>query len=167
VAVAVHLRSPRRLVARVGIVDALSFLLLVAGTPLTFLLAPVMWAGTAAWYGFGEPHLPLLDSGTFWLVAMINLIVGNGIMIALNLIAAVRDPGVALGAVRATQSALLGAPLGRRVARARAADPQPVLLGEDAPRAGPARRHRAGSFPSRRLSSRATGASVDHALLPA
>ena len=89
----VHLRSPRRLVARVGIVDALSFLLLVAGTPLTFLLAPVMWAGTAAWYGFGEPHLPLLDSGTFWLVAMINLIVGNGIMIALNLIAAVRDQG--------------------------------------------------------------------------
>jgi hypothetical protein len=93
VAVAVHLRSPRRLAARVGIVNALSFLLLVAGTPLTFLLGPVMWAGTAAWYGFGEPHLPLLDSGTFWLVAMINLIVGNGIMIALNLIAAVRDQG--------------------------------------------------------------------------
>ncbi|MGO9791611.1 MAG: hypothetical protein ACLP8S_19555 [Solirubrobacteraceae bacterium] len=52
-----------------------------------------MWAGTAAWYGFGEPQLPLLDSGAFWRIALINLIVGNGIMIVLNLIAAVRDQG--------------------------------------------------------------------------
>jgi glycosyltransferase XagB len=86
----VHLRSPRRLIRQVGIVDALAFLLLIAGTPLTFLLAPIMWAGTVAWYGFGEPHLPLLNSGAFWMVALINLIVGNGVMIALNLIAAMR-----------------------------------------------------------------------------
>ncbi len=89
----VHARSPRRLVRQVGVVDAAGFLLLIAGTPLTFLLAPVMWAGTAAWYGFGEPHLPLLDSGAFWTIATINLIVGNGIMIGLNLIAAVRGQG--------------------------------------------------------------------------
>ncbi len=89
----VHLRSPRHLVRQVGIVDALAFLLLIAGTPLTFLLAPIMWAGTAAWYGFGQPHLPLLDSGTFWFIALINLIVGNGVMIALNLLAALRGHG--------------------------------------------------------------------------
>ena len=89
----VHARSPRRLVRQVGIVDAAGFLLLIAGTPLTFLLAPAMWAGTAAWYGFGEPHLPLLDSGAFWTIATINLIVGNGIMIALNVLAAVRGQG--------------------------------------------------------------------------
>ncbi len=89
----VHARSPRRLIRQVGVVDALGFLLLIAGTPLTFLLAPVMWVGTAAWYGFGEPHLPLLDSGAFWAIATINLIVGNGIMIGLNLIAAVRGQG--------------------------------------------------------------------------
>ena len=89
----VHARSPRRLVRRVGIIDAAGFLLLIAGTPLTFLLAPVMWAGTALWYGFGEPRLPLLNSGTFWAIATINLIVGNGIMIALNVIAAVRGEG--------------------------------------------------------------------------
>ena len=89
----VHARSPRRLVRQVGVVDAAGFLLLIAGTPLTFLLAPVMWAGTAAWYGFGEPHLPLLDSGAFWTIATINLIVGNGIMIALNVLAAVRGQG--------------------------------------------------------------------------
>jgi glycosyltransferase XagB len=89
----VHLRSPRRLVRQVGFIDALAFLLLIAGTPLTFLLAPVMWAGTAAWYGFGEPHLPLLNSGTFWAIALTNLVVGNGIMIGLNLLAAVRGQG--------------------------------------------------------------------------
>jgi glycosyltransferase XagB len=89
----VHTRSPRRLVAQVGVRDALGFLLLIAGTPLTFLLAPVMWVGTAAWYGFGEPHLPLVDSGAFWTIALINLIIGNGIMIALNLLGAIRGHG--------------------------------------------------------------------------
>jgi cellulose synthase/poly-beta-1,6-N-acetylglucosamine synthase-like glycosyltransferase len=89
----VHTRSPRRLVAQVGVRDALGFLLLIAGTPLTFLLAPVMWVGTAAWYAFGEPHLPLVDSGVFWTIALINLIIGNGIMILLNLLGAVRGHG--------------------------------------------------------------------------
>ncbi len=89
----VHARSPRRLVRQVGLVDAAGFLLLIAGTPLTFLLAPAMWVGTAMWYGFGEPQLPLLDSGAFWTIATINLIVGNGIMIALNVLAAVRGQG--------------------------------------------------------------------------
>lgn len=89
----VHARSPRRLVRQVGIVDTLGFLLLIAGTPLSFLLAPVMWVGTAMWYGFGEPQLPLLNSGTFWLIATVNLIVGNGIMIGLNVLAAVRGHG--------------------------------------------------------------------------
>jgi hypothetical protein len=89
----VHTRSPRRLVAQVGVRDALGFLLLIAGTPLTFLLAPVMWVGTAAWYGFGEPHLPLVDSGAFWTIALINLLIGNGVMIALNLLGAIRGHG--------------------------------------------------------------------------
>ena len=86
----VHTRSPRALVRRLGAVNALGFLLLIAGTPLTFLLAPVMWCGTALWYAFHQPPLPLLSSGTFWLIALINLAIGNGVMIALNMIAAVR-----------------------------------------------------------------------------
>ena len=89
----VHTRSPRRLIRQVGVVNALGFLLLIAGTPLTFLLAPFLWVGTAAWYGFGEPHLPLVDSGLFWAIALFDLIVGNVIMIVLNVIAAVRDRG--------------------------------------------------------------------------
>jgi cellulose synthase/poly-beta-1,6-N-acetylglucosamine synthase-like glycosyltransferase len=89
----VHTRSPRRLIRQVGIVDSVGFLLLIAGTPLTFLLAPFLWVGTAAWYGFGEPHLPLVDSGLFWGIALFDLIVGNVIMIVLNVIAAVRDRG--------------------------------------------------------------------------
>jgi cellulose synthase/poly-beta-1,6-N-acetylglucosamine synthase-like glycosyltransferase len=89
----VHTRSPRRLIRQVGVVNALGFLLLIAGTPLTFLLAPFLWVGTAAWYGFGEPHLPLVDSGLFWAIALFDLIVGNVIMIGLNVLAAVRDRG--------------------------------------------------------------------------
>ncbi len=89
----VHTRSPRRLVRQVGLRETFGFLLLIAGTPLTFLLAPVMWVGTAAWYAFGEPHLPLVNSGVFWTIALVNLIAGNGVMIALNLLGAVRCHG--------------------------------------------------------------------------
>ena len=89
----VHTRHPLRLVRDVGMVNAFGFLLLIAGTPLTFLLAPILWVGTAAWYAFGEPHLPLVNNGVFWLIALVDLIAGNVIMIALNMIAAVRDRG--------------------------------------------------------------------------
>jgi cellulose synthase/poly-beta-1,6-N-acetylglucosamine synthase-like glycosyltransferase len=89
----VHTRHPVKLVRDVGVVNALGFLLLIAGTPLTFLLAPLLWVGTATWYAFGEPRLPLVNSGVFWLVALIDLIAGNVIMILLNMVAAVRDRG--------------------------------------------------------------------------
>lgn len=89
----VHTRRPVRLVRDVGIVDALGFLLLIAGTPLTFLLAPILWVGTASWYAFGEPHMPLINSGAFWMIALFDLIAGNVIMIAINMLAAVRDRG--------------------------------------------------------------------------
>ncbi|MBV9816772.1 MAG: glycosyltransferase [Solirubrobacterales bacterium] len=89
----VHTRHPVQLLRDVGPLDALGFLLLIAGTPLTFLLAPLLWAGTASWYAFGEPHLPLVNNGIFWMIAMIDLIAGNVIMIGLNMIAAVHDRG--------------------------------------------------------------------------
>ena len=89
----VHTRHPVKLVRDVGVVNALGFFLLIAGTPLTFLLAPVLWVGTATWYAFGEPRLPLVNSGVFWLIALFDLIAGNVIMILLNMVAAVRDRG--------------------------------------------------------------------------
>lgn len=89
----VHTRSPRRLVRQVGVADSIGFLLLIAGTPLTFLLAPPLWVGTASWYAFGEPNLPLVDSGVFWAIALFNLVLGNAIMIGINLAGAIRDRG--------------------------------------------------------------------------
>ncbi len=89
----VHTRSPIKLVRSLGLIDSLGFLLLIAGTPLTFLLAPVLWAGTASWYALGEPRLPLVESDVFWEIALFNLIIGNLVMIGLNMIAAVRDQG--------------------------------------------------------------------------
>ena len=72
----VHTRRPARLVRQVGLIDALGFLLLIGGTPLTFLLAPLLWAGTASWYAFGEPRLPL-SRRRLWGIALFDLIVGN------------------------------------------------------------------------------------------
>ena len=109
------------------------FLLLIAGTPLTFLLAPVMWVGTAAVVRLRRAASAARELGGVLAIAMINLLIGNGMMVALNLMAAVADT---VGARRRTpsQPPLLGAPFDRCVARAGAVDPQPVLLGEDAPR---------------------------------
>ncbi len=89
----VHTREPLALVRDVGIVDALAFLLLIAGTPLTFLLAPLLWTVTGTWYAFGEPHLPVAGGSAPSMIALIDLITGNLIMIILNAIAAVRDRG--------------------------------------------------------------------------
>lgn len=89
----VHTRAPARLVRQIGVVDALGFLLLIAGTPLTFLLAPLLWAVTASWWLLGEPRLPLLEGHLLWTAALVNLVVGNLVMVGLNVLAAVRDRG--------------------------------------------------------------------------
>lgn len=85
----VHSRQPLRSLAAAGPRGALGLGLLVAGTPLTFLAAPVMWAITvlsfAPWL-WGAGTADLLP-GPFELLALVNLVVGNLFMIALNALA--------------------------------------------------------------------------------
>ncbi len=73
----VHSRQPLKLLRRVGLRQFLGFFLLIAGTPLTFLLAPVLWGLFLLWLATGtralEPYFP-----PFLLyLALFNLLLGN------------------------------------------------------------------------------------------
>jgi cellulose synthase/poly-beta-1,6-N-acetylglucosamine synthase-like glycosyltransferase len=84
--VLVHLRHPVQLVRQTGWRQALGFLVLIGGTPATFLAMPVALL-TSAWvllFGrdIAEQYPPFL------LAAMsFNFLIGNGLMIYLNLLA--------------------------------------------------------------------------------
>ncbi len=83
----VHLRAPHRLVKQVGWRNAAGFLLLVVGTPLTFLAAPLLWIPYLIWIvtdtrAFDPLFLPL----TLYL-SLFNLLIGNGLAINLSMMA--------------------------------------------------------------------------------
>jgi hypothetical protein len=90
--VIVHSRSPIRLARTLGFRDSIGFASLIAGTPLTFLLAPVLWVSTIALFVFGA-DLPVVTHGWVAWVALGDLIAGNVAMIFLCALAAVRDRG--------------------------------------------------------------------------
>ncbi len=83
----VHLRHPLRLVRQIGWKQTLGFLLLIAGTPATFLAAPWMWGMYLYWLLTQsralDPYFPT------WLmyISLFNLLVGNGLAIYLNMLA--------------------------------------------------------------------------------
>jgi len=83
----VHTRHPVRLVRATGWRNLLGFVMLVGGTPLTFLCAPFMWALFLAWLivrsQMGDPLFP---PGILY-VSLFNLLIGNGLMIYLNMLA--------------------------------------------------------------------------------
>jgi cellulose synthase/poly-beta-1,6-N-acetylglucosamine synthase-like glycosyltransferase len=85
----VHSRHPVRLARSIGLKQTLAFALLIAGTPLTFLIAPVLWSFTLL-----SLIWPSALAGLFphWLlvVSLVNLLVANSMMVYLGLIAVAR-----------------------------------------------------------------------------
>ena len=86
----VHTRRPIKTAKAAGVRGVFGLLLLIIGTPLTFLLAPVMALFTVMWVlslaGLA-PALPDLLPGPMEAIGAINLIVGNAMMVALNALA--------------------------------------------------------------------------------
>jgi len=83
----VHTRRPIKTAKAAGVRGVFGLLLLIIGTPLTFLLAPVMAFFTVLWLlsFLGLPTaLPDLLPGPMEAIGAINLIVGNAMMVALN-----------------------------------------------------------------------------------
>ncbi|WP_376792066.1 glycosyltransferase [Thermoflexus sp.] len=83
----VHTRNPVRLLQRVGLRQALGFLLLVAGTPLTFLSAPWMWGMFAIWALTGTKGLDPFFPPIILYISLFNLLFGNAVAIYLNMLA--------------------------------------------------------------------------------
>ncbi len=85
----VHTRRPVQTAKAAGVRGVFGLLLLVLGTPVIFLLAPLMWLITLVWltHFAGAPEIPDLLPGPMEVVGAINLIVGNAMMVALNALA--------------------------------------------------------------------------------
>ena len=88
----VHSRRPRSLLREGGLRGVFGFLFLIAGTPVTFLAVPIMWLLSLLWYlGLpGGTEIAHFFPHPFAMICTIGFIVGNVLMIALNLLAVVR-----------------------------------------------------------------------------
>jgi len=83
----VHGRNPLRLARAAGVRGLVGWALLVAGSPLAFLAAPVLWVLYLLWLFTGTKSLdPLLPAPVLYL-SLFNLLVGNGLLAYLNMLA--------------------------------------------------------------------------------
>jgi cellulose synthase/poly-beta-1,6-N-acetylglucosamine synthase-like glycosyltransferase len=82
----VHSRHPVRLVRAIGLRQAVGFLFTIGGTPATFLLTPVLWVLFILYLAFPRQFSPALPP---WLeyVSLANLLIGNGLIVYLSLLA--------------------------------------------------------------------------------
>ncbi|GAA4163502.1 glycosyltransferase [Gryllotalpicola daejeonensis] len=81
----VHARQPRRLVRQIGWVSFLSFVLLVAGTPITFL--GVIPSFVVTFVSIWLEHVTIADLVPAWVmwIMLFNFTVGNAVMIYVNM----------------------------------------------------------------------------------
>jgi len=82
----VHLRDPIGLVRRIGWRNALGFIMLIAGTPLTFLCSLPLWvlfliSSLVRIQALGPLFPPLI-----FYIGLFNLLIGNQLMIYLNML---------------------------------------------------------------------------------
>jgi cellulose synthase/poly-beta-1,6-N-acetylglucosamine synthase-like glycosyltransferase len=94
----VHTRHPVRFVRAAGLHAAATLLLLVVGTPLAFLASPLLWGFLAL--DLIQGHAPAIGVGGSLMVtiAAINLLFGNGLMVACSGIAALQRRNYRLAA---------------------------------------------------------------------
>jgi glycosyltransferase XagB len=84
----VHARSPIRLLKVCGARQALGFLLLVAGTPLSFLFVLPLWILFVASLLIPAPIFAELYPGWWLWLGLFNLLVGNSLMIYVSMMGA-------------------------------------------------------------------------------
>ena len=82
----VHTRRPLRLLRTAGWRTLLGFVLLVGGTPLTFLCNPLLWALYLAWLA-GVDGIDRFFPPLVLYVSLFDLLIGNGLMIYLGMLA--------------------------------------------------------------------------------
>jgi len=86
----VFLRKPAVLVRQIGLIPTLSFLALVAGTPVTFLMTVPMWALYVTWLVRGTNALNPLFPPAILYLSLFNFLVGNMLATYLGMLAVFR-----------------------------------------------------------------------------
>ncbi len=84
----VHNRNPLRLIREIGLKDWLSYQFFIGGTFAIFLINPLMWAFFIIWLLFQPVWMSQLFNGWVWDIAFFSLVVGNGLAMVLNMMAA-------------------------------------------------------------------------------
>jgi hypothetical protein len=85
--VLVHSRNPISLLKQTGLRNAFGFLMLIGGSPLTFLAAPILWVFYLLFLFTGTRALDFLFPPITLYISLFNLLFGNGLMIYLNMLA--------------------------------------------------------------------------------
>lgn len=73
----VHMRHPVQLWRELGWKGFFGFHIMVGGTPLTFLLNPLLWALTTSWFAMGAPLAQEIFPGWLYYMSFVNLLLGN------------------------------------------------------------------------------------------
>ncbi len=85
--VLVHLRNPVGMVRTIGIKNTLGFIMLIAGTPVTFLCTLPLWIVYFVWLITRTHLFDQLFPPVILYLGLFNLLVGNSLMIYLNMLA--------------------------------------------------------------------------------
>lgn len=85
--VLVHLRNPVGMVRSIGIRNTLGFVMLIAGTPVTFLCTLPLWCVYLVWLVTRTHALDALFPPVILYLGIFNLLFGNSLMIYLNMLA--------------------------------------------------------------------------------
>ncbi len=85
--VLVHSRDPWQLLKRAGWRNTLGFLMLIGGSPFTFLAAPILWIFYLLFLLTRTRALDFLFPPLTLYISLFNLLFGNGLMIYLNMLA--------------------------------------------------------------------------------
>ena len=85
--VLVHTRHPLRLVRTAGIRNTFGFVLLIGGAPFAFLSLIPLWSLTLTWIVTRTHAFDILFPPVVLYISLYNLLIGNGVMIYLGMLA--------------------------------------------------------------------------------
>lgn len=87
----VHARHPRQLFSALGPVAVYRFTMLLAGTPVIACINMLFWLIAAVWVAGQLPAIAGLFPGPIYYFSLISLVLGNSVMIYMNVIALRED----------------------------------------------------------------------------
>lgn len=86
----VHMRHPVRLWRSLGTRGFIGFQAMILGTPLTFVLNPLLWIMTSAWFLTSAGIVQQMFPAWIYYAGMVSLLLGNFVFSYLNMVAVAR-----------------------------------------------------------------------------